>query len=209
MFRCTKFSYTKGNAGSRTVSLDEDVLTYSKSRSVFNQVVPLRHVRGVVYGPRTTVFSLVKSCTPWLVLSFITSDRTYDFEFRTMGELTECLDILRYYKTHHDARIVVPSGDHIGIDRAWMETNVQGVRSFKRPDWRRWISMRSCKHKEVVAVGDACAEGDQSQTCCICQDHYADGDIICELPCSHIYHSSCIATWLNRSRTCPVCRSSL
>lgn len=49
-------------------------------------------------------------------------------------------------------------------------------------------------------------EGEQ---CVICTDAFDRGDVVAVLPCSHIFHSACIADWLVRKATCPVCRLKL
>ena len=38
------------------------------------------------------------------------------------------------------------------------------------------------------------------------RDHDNKG---CKLKCSHIFHNSCIKTWLKSSKTCPVCRFNI
>jgi hypothetical protein len=49
--------------------------------------------------------------------------------------------------------------------------------------------------------------------CCICQDVIAKGQVVLKLPCGHMFHGCCksskctIASWFNKSNTCPICRS--
>ena len=38
--------------------------------------------------------------------------------------------------------------------------------------------------------------------CCICTE---DDDVIA-LPCAHVFHVRCIATWFKNGLTCPMCR---
>jgi hypothetical protein len=47
--------------------------------------------------------------------------------------------------------------------------------------------------------------------CSICLNNYIDNDLICQIKCFHIYHKSCIDTWINSSGnlTCPICREEL
>lgn len=43
--------------------------------------------------------------------------------------------------------------------------------------------------------------------CVICLDEFTPGNRLCGLPCGHVFHHSCILTWLNRdNHFCPVCR---
>lgn len=45
-----------------------------------------------------------------------------------------------------------------------------------------------------------------SRTCAICLEEYITGDNQKRLPCTHVYHQSCIDAWLRKSRLCPVCK---
>ncbi|KAL6203811.1 hypothetical protein ACLB2K_027510 [Fragaria x ananassa] len=47
--------------------------------------------------------------------------------------------------------------------------------------------------------------------CAICTedlDYFRDVQMIIRLPCLHLYHRDCIASWLERRQVCPLCRYS-
>ncbi len=46
--------------------------------------------------------------------------------------------------------------------------------------------------------------GDQ---CPICMEVTEDGEVVCALPCEHIFHYNCLMSWLNVKRSCPMCRA--
>ncbi|KAK4801325.1 hypothetical protein SAY86_021812 [Trapa natans] len=48
-----------------------------------------------------------------------------------------------------------------------------------------------------------------SITCAICKDTLTVGSKANQLPCSHLYHPSCIFPWLNSRNSCPLCRYEL
>ncbi|KAK7294915.1 hypothetical protein RJT34_17814 [Clitoria ternatea] len=45
--------------------------------------------------------------------------------------------------------------------------------------------------------------------CAICKDVLAPGTEVNQLPCSHLYHISCILPWLSARNSCPLCRYEL
>ncbi|CAB4284998.1 unnamed protein product [Prunus armeniaca] len=45
--------------------------------------------------------------------------------------------------------------------------------------------------------------------CAICKDVLTIGTEVNQLPCSHLYHPSCILPWLSARNTCPLCRYEL
>ena len=49
-----------------------------------------------------------------------------------------------------------------------------------------------------------------SQTgCSICLELLNDGDEITSLSCDHVFHKTCLVTWLRRSNACPLCRTQV
>ncbi|CAI0389801.1 unnamed protein product [Linum tenue] len=42
--------------------------------------------------------------------------------------------------------------------------------------------------------------------CCICLASYGDNDELKELPCSHLFHASCVDIWLKLKAFCPLCK---
>ena len=45
-----------------------------------------------------------------------------------------------------------------------------------------------------------------SRDCTICMREFEVGDVLMRLPCVHNFHRDCIASWLARQGTCPLCR---
>ena len=79
----------------------------------------------------------------------------------------------------------------------------------------------SCGNKNLSEyieenIDKACLEED----CCICCSKYEDltdeldielkeKNKTVKLKCNHIFHNDCIRKWLNKSCTCPICRSNI
>jgi hypothetical protein len=48
-------------------------------------------------------------------------------------------------------------------------------------------------------------EASECGTCAICLGDYSADEEMVVLPCQHYFHDECIATWLRRKATCPLC----
>ena len=73
---------------------------------------------------------------------------------------------------------------------------------------------RFCSKEKLGSNMEGQDEGDSKMTekedCCpICLLEYAEGDELRSLPCTHVFHKSCIDSWLLNSASCPSCRYSL
>lgn len=48
-----------------------------------------------------------------------------------------------------------------------------------------------------------------NKECAVCLDDQSLGKRACKLPCGHLFHKQCVASWLEKHCTCPVCRFEL
>lgn len=49
----------------------------------------------------------------------------------------------------------------------------------------------------------------KDKQCPVCMKEFEENDNGKQLPCQHLFHTSCILPWLNITNTCPVCRDEL
>uniref|UniRef100_T1IL97 RING-type domain-containing protein n=1 Tax=Strigamia maritima TaxID=126957 RepID=T1IL97_STRMM len=52
-------------------------------------------------------------------------------------------------------------------------------------------------------------DDDVLEVCVICLETEKFGQQVKDLPCSHVFHSKCIDTWLVKNYSCPLCRKDL
>ncbi|KAK8535480.1 hypothetical protein V6N12_056997 [Hibiscus sabdariffa] len=62
---------------------------------------------------------------------------------------------------------------------------------------------------EATGAEKDCAISGDDAVCCICLTSYADNDVLKELPCSHVFHKSCVDKWLKMKAFCPLCKCTI
>ncbi|KAK2656489.1 hypothetical protein Ddye_009541 [Dipteronia dyeriana] len=61
---------------------------------------------------------------------------------------------------------------------------------------------------EVVAIQVLKEErAEVSTDCSICLESVGVGEIVARMPCSHLFHTTCITRWLHQKPSCPLCRA--
>ncbi|KAG8089129.1 hypothetical protein GUJ93_ZPchr0011g28609 [Zizania palustris] len=60
---------------------------------------------------------------------------------------------------------------------------------------------------EKITTAD---EAREVEGCCsVCLEDFEGGDELKKMPCSHVFHETCITDWLRVSHLCPLCRLEL
>jgi cell division septation protein DedD len=68
-------------------------------------------------------------------------------------------------------------------------------------------SKETIQKLEQITIGNK--EVEDKTECAICKDAFSLEDTATRLPCTHLYHPTCILKWLEMHSTCPVCRFQL
>ena len=210
MFICIKYSYTSGIPITRKVSVKDNIVTYKGFWR--SECIDAEKIRGIAYGPRTSTFSMVKECIPWLIASIITADRTYDFEFKNLHEIKKFMLAMHTINTKYSHNMVIPQLS-IDMDNLWMQHNAatRALKIFQNPKWNTWLNNRNRKYKIVSmrCTQDYHNDTDKHECCSVCLEPYSDNHFVCQLVCGHAFHIRCISQWFQRSFTCPLCRLSI
>ncbi|RVE47580.1 hypothetical protein evm_007778 [Chilo suppressalis] len=72
-----------------------------------------------------------------------------------------------------------------------------------------WPRLPPPAAKEVVKNLDETMIQNEDKNCPICLKTFKSGEKAIRMPCNHIFHSTCILTWLNKTNSCPFCRYEL
>ena len=72
------------------------------------------------------------------------------------------------------------------------------------------VSVALAERVVTLRTGDDVAALGESE-CPICRDEFDVGSRVIKMPCArtHVFHRDCVARWLRKDDSCPLCRSSL
>jgi len=71
------------------------------------------------------------------------------------------------------------------------------------------VSVGASDHQISALPQVRYSRGQPTLECPICLIEADLGDVITRLPCFHAFHSTCVHSWLQRSKCCPVCKVSI
>nr|GME02816.1 probable E3 ubiquitin-protein ligase RHY1A [Ipomoea batatas] len=74
--------------------------------------------------------------------------------------------------------------------------------SSKPPRGLSWDEINGLKQERFK-------NGTAAEMCSICLEEFSTGVKITPLPCSHTFHHNCIASWLQKHASCPLCRFNI
>lgn len=91
-----------------------------------------------------------------------------------------------------------------------------GVSEEAQAKWKTFAYKASRDKKESrrgsygsVAQGEVVKQAEEEPHCSICLGEYEEGEELSKLPCTHIYHHECIASWCSNHTRCPLCNADL
>jgi Ring finger domain len=91
-----------------------------------------------------------------------------------------------------------------------------GVSEESQAKWKTFAYKASRDKKESrrgsygsVAQGEVVKPAEEEPHCSICLGDYEEGEELAKLPCAHIYHHECIASWCSNHTRCPLCNADL
>ncbi|KAK9102260.1 hypothetical protein Sjap_019514 [Stephania japonica] len=70
-------------------------------------------------------------------------------------------------------------------------------------------SRNSVDNLEKMKLNLDVFDGHDGYSCRICLEDMDIGGEVIRMPCSHVFHSSCIDEWLGTNHVCPLCRFEL
>eukprot|EP00667_Euglena_gracilis_P013713 EG_transcript_14161 len=76
------------------------------------------------------------------------------------------------------------------------------------PQWTP-ASAQDIRDLPVVSIQPGHLKNTDTKTCTVCQEDFRLGERATLLTCGHLFHADCITPWLEKNRTCPLCRKEV
>lgn len=122
----------------------------------------------------------------------------YDTKFQITAEIDH---VQMFWAEEERSSVPVESGEWRGIvveERVILEE--APVRRMAAESARERLEMEKLDGFERAELGD----------CCVCYEELNGGrEKLSTIRCGHVYHTSCILTWVQRSNSCPLCRREI
>jgi hypothetical protein len=89
-------------------------------------------------------------------------------------------------------------------------SNTAGVSEAAKSRWVRFEYKESDYEEGNYGSTSHSGKGDEEEPhCSICLGEYEDGEKLVRLPCGHVYHEDCVASWCENHQRCPLCNFDL
>jgi len=176
------------------------VSIYYKSRN--GKQKPIANMMGMIYGTRTTTYENVDDCIPWLCISIVRHDRTYDFQFKHHYQLIWFL-----YHTKILCNHKISQSLPLAIFNTSLKMPIEQDETYVIYFYRLLKHLRSNEYTKIYKIKNKSIE------CPICLDIKSPEIILKK--CRHKFCKECIDSHIDYSTkhtnklTCPLCRIDL
>ncbi|CAD5209746.1 unnamed protein product [Bursaphelenchus xylophilus] len=118
----------------------------------------------------------------------------------------------------------VPQGGHIHIqighgdgggmprnlgDYAFGDANFDEIITQLLNGYEQSVGLSKAEIKRLPMTNVTQIHVDNGTQCTTCMDTFDLGQEVAQLDCKHIYHKDCLVPWLERQKTCPICRQPI
>jgi len=202
-----KYNYKNSAARSSTLTLEFSNpeqnmvgIYYTGKRGKSKKIA---NILGIVFGTRATTFAHVKECKPWLCISIIRPDRTFDFQFNHYYELIWFL--YHTNRHYHDTWHRMP----MQIYKISQYNNIKKNETYVTYFYRLLDCLTLKEFEKIYQKLNSTEHHD----CPICLD--TKDNTVQLKTCKHIFCKECIDQLIvsslknNNQLKCPLCRQLL
>jgi hypothetical protein len=104
---------------------------------------------------------------------------------------------MRVERLDNTGRIFIPSAQNIlpGIPMPTLPREIAH---------RSMVVLKTMKYRGNTR--QEVSEDQEEELCAICLNAFQEGDRVGNVKCGHIFHATCLKTWIQRKNHCPLCQ---
>ena len=87
--------------------------------------------------------------------------------------------------------------------------NRQLPMTFEEPEVQFNTGLQEDELQKIPTINITKHHIEDKANCTVCFEDYYEGELVSNLPCQHLFHTSCIMEWLKSNGACPNCRINL
>ena len=215
-----KYSYKNGTSSRKKLILKDEKFYYKSLNSYcFSKpnIVEIKDIAGLMYGTKTVTwgFKNILLARPELCISFISDNRTYDFQLLNSSDLIKVFNYSKDIKStvHRHLGQSILSVSRYFID--FVITRCAERYPIRTNNYKDWFAINITipwhqQYKEIYlwkTITDSQLKL-FNDNCCFCLDDFEPSSQCVILNCNHIFHNDCWRDFVSVSRKenkCPLC----
>ena len=215
-----KYSYKNGTSSRKILILKGDKFYY-KSMDTYcfckPKMTEIKDIAGLMYGTKTMTwgFKNILLARPELCISFISDNRTHDFQLFSSRDLFQVFNYAKNITSTAQNRLGQPI---LSVSRDFIDFVINRCSQrypIRTKNYKDWFAKNitipwNQQYKEVYlwqTITD-CPLKLFNDNCCFCLDDFQPSSQCVILNCNHIFHNDCWRDFVSVSRTehkCPLC----
>ena len=215
-----KYSYKNGTSSRKLLILKAEKFYYKSSDTncfCRPKAIEIKDVVGLMYGTKTITwgFKNILLARPELCISFISDNRTYDFQLLSSRDLFKLFHFAKDITSTATRRLGQPilSVSREFIDFVFTKCSERyPIRTRNYKDWfAKNITIPWNEYSKDVYLWKTITDSQlkiYNNSCCICIEDFEPLSQCVILDCNHIFHNECWRDFVStprRHHRCPLC----
>ena len=215
-----KYNYTNFKKHNSGIIVNDNEIYYINGRQKY---VAIKNILGITIGPLT--YTWKKACVnkPFLCISFILLERTYDFILESIRDLKKFILSTRKLKQSDfnediNNQLIKPLHTYkfryinYIVQKCLEQNHDIDSDFFINKINKNWDFINNCEKKsnDIIINDNVINESFNSEGCYICLEEFKNGETGILFDCNHLYHKKCLLDYTNFSNkeiNCVICNN--
>ena len=218
-FEVTKYNYNNYNKRKTILTINSNNTFNYLSKVNYNK--SLKNIIGIILGPLTYTWQNVTPITkPYLCVSFVSHERTYDFKLDSVGDLKLLLMLTKNvnayctkreeYKLLHSYKL-----KYINHVIRYCRNNYNDNQHISREKFKEDLVLNwDFDNNKLKENNSLCIDNNiidniyNKEGCLICLEEFAVNQECILFDCNHLLHKECFDSYINvskKEKKCVIC----